>query len=62
LNFDGIGVGTPAQREKQYQNYRANRAAANVFEHRINKVASAMGVDETALAKDTREAKKIKTR
>ena len=31
----GFGYGTPAQRQKQYQKYRAVRANEAVFEHRL---------------------------
>ena len=31
----GFGYGTPAQRQKQYQMYRAVRANEAVFEHRL---------------------------
>ncbi|EAT33012.1 AAEL014735-PA [Aedes aegypti] len=37
LSFDGVGVGTPAQRQKQYQAVRAQRAQERVLEHRMSK-------------------------
>lgn len=37
LSFDGIGHGTPFQRQKQYEQARAQRAASNVVEHRMSK-------------------------
>ncbi|XP_055637243.1 dnaJ homolog subfamily C member 28 [Toxorhynchites rutilus septentrionalis] len=37
LTFDGVGMGTPAQRQKQYQTVRAQRAQERVLEHRMSK-------------------------
>uniref|UniRef100_A0A2M4ALQ7 Putative molecular chaperone dnaj superfamily n=1 Tax=Anopheles triannulatus TaxID=58253 RepID=A0A2M4ALQ7_9DIPT len=47
LSFDGIGYGTPAQRQKQYQVVRASRAQERVLEHRLSKAQAS----ETALMK-----------
>uniref|UniRef100_A0A2M4BRZ7 Putative molecular chaperone dnaj superfamily n=1 Tax=Anopheles marajoara TaxID=58244 RepID=A0A2M4BRZ7_9DIPT len=47
LSFDGIGYGTPAQRQKQYQAVRASRAQERVLEHRLSKAQAS----ETALMK-----------
>ncbi|EDS37626.1 conserved hypothetical protein [Culex quinquefasciatus] len=45
LSFDGVGHGTPAQRQKQYQAVRAQRAQERVLEHRMSKAqASEMAV------------------
>lgn len=43
LSNDGYGIGTPFQREKQYQQIRAMRAQQNVFEHRMQKVSATEG-------------------
>ncbi|KAJ6640696.1 DnaJ like subfamily C member 28, partial [Pseudolycoriella hygida] len=40
LSYDGVGYGSPAQREKQYQQTRASRAYGKVFEYRIDKVSA----------------------
>jgi DnaJ family protein C protein 28 len=37
LTYGGFGSGTPAQREKQYQQRRAMKAQENVLEHRLQK-------------------------
>lgn len=37
LNYDGVGSGTPAQRQKQYTKIKAAKAVENVLEHRIAK-------------------------
>ncbi|XP_050087723.1 dnaJ homolog subfamily C member 28 [Anopheles aquasalis] len=47
LSFDGIGYGTPAQRQKQYQAVRASRAQERVLEHRLSKAQAS----ESALMK-----------
>ncbi|XP_050419465.1 dnaJ homolog subfamily C member 28 [Patella vulgata] len=58
LSFEGIGFGSPSQRQKQYEQYRVWKAAANVQEHRIQNLASET---ETALVvQDKKHAKKIK--
>nr|XP_039262396.1 dnaJ homolog subfamily C member 28-like [Styela clava] len=38
LTNDGIGYGTPSQRQKQYQAYRMNRASAMVSDYKMQKV------------------------
>ncbi|XP_072036628.1 dnaJ homolog subfamily C member 28-like [Amphiura filiformis] len=59
LAFEGIGTGTPIQREKQYQAYRALRAANLAMDHKVEKLAYQ---DESALVvKDKKAAQKIKT-
>ncbi|EDW76068.2 uncharacterized protein Dwil_GK15270 [Drosophila willistoni] len=40
LSNDGIGVGTPFQRQKQYQQVRAMKAQERVLEHRLEKAAA----------------------
>lgn len=37
LSNEGYGIGTPFQREKQYQQIRAMKAQQNVLEHRMQK-------------------------
>ncbi|XP_055542098.1 dnaJ homolog subfamily C member 28 [Wyeomyia smithii] len=60
LSFEGIGVGTPAQRQKQYQSVRAQRAQERVLEHRMSKAQAS----EMALMKKGEYFKKheIKTK
>lgn len=60
LSFDGVGVGTPAQRQKQYQAVRAQRAQERVLEHRMSKAQAS----EMALMKKGDHFKKheIKTK
>ncbi|ALC40421.1 CG43322 [Drosophila busckii] len=40
LSNEGIGIGTPFQRQKQYQQVRAMKAQERVLEHRIEKAAA----------------------
>ena len=40
LSNEGLGIGTPGQRQKQYQKFRAMRAAENVYEHRVGKLTA----------------------
>uniref|UniRef100_A0A8D9EBD3 DnaJ homolog subfamily C member 28 n=1 Tax=Cacopsylla melanoneura TaxID=428564 RepID=A0A8D9EBD3_9HEMI len=60
LSFDGIGSGTPSEREKQYYKHKASTAVQNVYEHRINKL-NAQEV-QTLIIKDKKRVKDIKTR
>lgn len=60
LDYEGIGFGTPSQRQKQYQNYRAIKAADAVSTHRMYKIAV---TDEKGLVlKDKAAARKIRTK
>lgn len=38
LSFEGVGSGTPSQREKQYRQFRADRAAEQVMEYQKQKL------------------------
>lgn len=60
LSYDGIGFGTPFQRQKQYRQIRAIQAADNVMQHRITKITA----EEKALwdKSATKYKHKIKTR
>ncbi|XP_071446905.1 dnaJ homolog subfamily C member 28 [Hetaerina americana] len=60
LSFDGYGIGTPQQREKQYYKHRTIVAAENVYNHRVEKLAHQN--EEGLVVLDKKEAKKIKTR
>lgn len=40
LSYDGIGSGSPFQRQKQYTKVRAMQAAANVYDHRMTKASA----------------------
>ncbi|CAH0715821.1 unnamed protein product, partial [Brenthis ino] len=59
LSFDGIGYGTPSQRQKQYAQVRAQRAAINVMEHRT---AKAVASEKTLMKKEPLKKHDIKTK
>lgn len=59
LSFDGLGYGTPSQRQKQYVQARAQRAAINVIEHRT---AKAVASENTLMKKDPVKKHDIKTK
>lgn len=40
LSFDGVGYGSPGQREKQYQQSRASKAYGKVVEYRVDKLSA----------------------
>ncbi|XP_045104169.1 dnaJ homolog subfamily C member 28-like [Portunus trituberculatus] len=61
LSYEGIGMGTPSQRQKQYASYQAMRAASSVNEYRVKKIS--YEYPETALQqKERAAARKIRTR
>lgn len=50
LSYEGYGHGTPFQRQKQYTQARAERAAINVMEHRMEKAKAS---EKTLMKKGT---------
>lgn len=59
LSFEGIGFGTPSQREKQYRQFRADRAAEQVMEYQKQKLHSQY-FPESLTVKDVRQTKEQK--
>ncbi|XP_051869748.1 dnaJ homolog subfamily C member 28 [Pristis pectinata] len=59
LNFEGIGIGTPSQREKQYRKFRVNRATDQVLDYRKQKL-QAQDLENTMMVKDVQQSKKTK--
>ncbi|XP_013193423.1 dnaJ homolog subfamily C member 28 isoform X2 [Amyelois transitella] len=60
LSYEGIGHGTPFQRQKQWTQAKAQRAATNVMEHRISK---AVASENTLMKKEPyRNKHDIKTK
>ncbi|KAI8520771.1 Golgi vesicle prefusion complex stabilization [Branchiostoma belcheri] len=58
LGFEGVGYGTPTQRQKQYQQYRVDRAANRVVDYKVTKLSA---MSESALVlQEKREARKAK--
>ncbi|KAF4524113.1 hypothetical protein B566_EDAN007696 [Ephemera danica] len=61
LSFDGVGYGTPQQRQKQHQMYRAAVAIENLYDHRVGKLRG-KSEEDSLIIQDKKAAKKIKTR
>ncbi|XP_069748448.1 dnaJ homolog subfamily C member 28 [Narcine bancroftii] len=59
LSFEGIGSGTPRQREKQYRKFRVNRATDQVLDYRKQKL-QAQGQENTMMLKDVQQSRKTK--
>lgn len=59
LSFEGIGFGTPSQREKQYRQFRADRATEQVMEYQKQKLQSQYFTDSVTV-KDVRHSKQQK--
>ncbi|NXI35351.1 DJC28 protein, partial [Galbula dea] len=60
LSFEGVGIGTPSQREKQYMQFRVDRATEQVLEYRKQRLESQYAGMDLMKAKDVRESKKVK--
>ncbi|XP_038657565.1 dnaJ homolog subfamily C member 28 [Scyliorhinus canicula] len=59
LSFEGIGIGTPSQREKQYRKFRMNRATEQVLDYRKQKLQHEE-LENNMMVKDVQQSKKIK--
>ena len=59
LSFEGICLGTPSQREKQYRQFRAHRATEQVMEYQKQKLQSQCFTDSVTV-KDVRHSKEQK--
>ncbi|XP_007090490.1 dnaJ homolog subfamily C member 28 [Panthera tigris] len=59
LSFEGIGFGSPSQREKQYRQFRADRATEQVMEYQKQKLQSQYFID-SVIVKDVRQSKEQK--
>ncbi|NWW93166.1 DJC28 protein, partial [Rhynochetos jubatus] len=60
LSFEGVGFGTPSQREKQYMQFRVDRATEQVLEYRKQRLESQFAATDLMKAKDVRQSKKVK--
>ncbi|XP_067127614.1 dnaJ homolog subfamily C member 28 isoform X1 [Centruroides vittatus] len=60
LSNEGVGYGSPSQRQKQYRQHKMNKAVENVFEYRSNKLASQS--ENSVFVKDASLARQYKTR
>ena len=62
LVMQGIGYGSPHERQKQYEQYRVHKAAEAVHEYTLKKHASPQDQEQALVTKDKRAAKQIKTK
>ncbi|KAJ7428250.1 DnaJ subfamily C member 28 [Willisornis vidua] len=60
LSFEGVGIGTPSQREKQYMQFRVDRATEQVLEYRQHRLGGSYAGNDLLRARDVRESKKVK--
>ncbi|XP_059696186.1 dnaJ homolog subfamily C member 28 [Haemorhous mexicanus] len=60
LSFEGVGIGTPSQREKQYMQFRVDRATEQVLEYRQQRLESRYAGSDLSRAQDVRQSKKVK--
>ncbi|XP_029400433.1 dnaJ homolog subfamily C member 28 [Mus pahari] len=59
LSFEGVGFGTPSQREKQYRQFRADRATEQVMEYQRQKLQREYFANSITI-KDVRQSKQQK--
>ncbi|XP_004645395.1 dnaJ homolog subfamily C member 28 isoform X2 [Octodon degus] len=59
LSFEGIGFGTPSQREKQYRQFRADRATEQVMEYQKQKLQRQHFANSVTV-KDVRQSREQK--
>nr|DBA34486.1 TPA: hypothetical protein GDO54_002040 [Pyxicephalus adspersus] len=59
LSYEGVGYGTPSQRQKQYIQFRVDRASDQVLDFRKRKFEREYA-DNSMVAKDVRHSKKVK--
>ncbi|XP_069058563.1 dnaJ homolog subfamily C member 28 isoform X2 [Pleurodeles waltl] len=59
LSYEGIGFGTPSQRERQYVQFRVDRASELVMDFKKQKLVSQYG-ESAMVAKDIKRSKKAK--
>lgn len=59
LSFEGVGFGTPSQREKQYRQFRADRATEQVMEYQRQKLQREYFANSITV-KDVRQSKEQK--
>ncbi|NWS66462.1 DJC28 protein, partial [Crotophaga sulcirostris] len=60
LSYEGVGFGTPSQREKQYMQFRVDRATEQVLEYRKQRLESQYAVTDLMKAKEVKQSKKVK--
>ncbi|NXF31701.1 DJC28 protein, partial [Nyctibius bracteatus] len=60
LSFEGVGLGTLSQREKQYMQFRVDRATEQVLEYQKQRLESQYAGTALMKAEDVRQSKKVK--
>ncbi|XP_051761541.1 dnaJ homolog subfamily C member 28 [Ctenopharyngodon idella] len=61
LSFEGVGSGTPSQRERQYRQFRVDRATDQVLEYRRKEMEKAAAEEGAMVTRDARlRSKQIK--
>ncbi|XP_072541289.1 dnaJ homolog subfamily C member 28 [Salminus brasiliensis] len=61
LSFEGVGSGTPSQRERQYRQFRMDRATDQVLEYRRKRMEQAAAEEGAMVVRDARmRSKQIK--
>lgn len=59
LSYEGVGYGTPSQRQRQYVQFRVDRASDQVLDFRKKKFEREYA-ENSMVAKDVRQSKKVK--
>ncbi|KAM4044808.1 dnaJ homolog subfamily C member 28 [Anomaloglossus baeobatrachus] len=59
LNYEGVGFGTPSQRQRQYVQFRVDRATDQVLDFRKQKLERQYA-ENSMIAKDVKHSKKVK--
>ncbi|MEE6467980.1 hypothetical protein FKM82_008126 [Ascaphus truei] len=59
LGFEGVGYGTPSERQRQYMQFRLDQATEQVMEFRKQKLESQYA-ENTMVAKNIKQSKKVK--
>ncbi|XP_040279091.1 dnaJ homolog subfamily C member 28 [Bufo bufo] len=59
LSYEGVGFGTPSQRQRQYMQFRVDRATDQVLDYRKQKL-ECQYAENSMIAKDVKHSKKVK--
>ncbi|CAN2387587.1 homolog subfamily C member 28, partial [Pristimantis euphronides] len=59
LNYEGVGFGTPSQRQRQYMQFRVDRATDQVLDFRKQKLEQQYA-ENSMIVKDVKHSKKVK--
>ncbi|XP_006638111.2 dnaJ homolog subfamily C member 28 [Lepisosteus oculatus] len=56
LSFEGVGLGTPSQRERQYRQFRVDRATEQVLDYRRREFERQAGEEGALMAQEVRRS------